>query len=244
MTYVEGFVLAVPTANKEAFRAHAEKMQPFFEEYGVRRVVECWGDDVPDGKVTDFAKSVQAGDDETVVMSWFEYPDKATRDSANEKMRNDPRPMDVGGEPPFDAKRMIMGGFEGIVDERADGETGYIDGWVVPVPNDKKEQYRTIAQTMAGKFRDLGALRVVEAWGDDVPDGKVTDYRRAVKAQDGENVVYSYIEWPNKAARDSGWQKMMDDPSMQNADMPFDGKRMFWGGFRPMIDTAREPADA
>ena len=244
MTYVEGFVIAVPTANKEAFREHAEKMQPFFKEYGVARTVESWGDDVPEGKVTDFAKAVQARDDETVVLSWFEYPDKAARDAANARMMADTRMMEIGGEPPFDGKRMIMAGFDGIVDERAEGATGYIDGWVVPVPSDKKDAYQAIAQKMAGTFKGLGALRVVEAWGDDVPDGKVTDYKRAVKAEEGENIVYSYVEWPDKATRDAGWAKMMEDPAMQNQDMPFDGKRMFWGGFEPMIDTAREGSDA
>ncbi len=244
MTYVEGFIIAVPTANKDAFREHAAKMQPFFKEYGVARVVESWGDDVPDGKVTDFAKSVQARDDESIVLSWFEYPDKATRDAANEKMRNDPRPMEVGGEPPFDAKRMIFGGFDSIVDESGSGTTGYIDGYVLPVPNDKKDTYRAMAQKMSAKFKEWGATRIVEAWGDDVPEGKITDYQRAVKAEDGEGIVYSYVEWPDKATRDAGWAKMMTDTEMANQDMPFDGKRMFWGGFTPMIDTAQEKADA
>jgi uncharacterized protein YbaA (DUF1428 family) len=79
---------------------------------------------------------------------------------------------------------------------------------------------------------------VVEGWGDDVPDGKVTDFRRAVKAEDGETVVCSWIEWPSKAVRDEAWQKIMADPRMQpdKDNMPFDGKRMFWGGFAPVID--------
>lgn len=239
MTYIEGFVVAVPTANKQAFIDHANKVGPYLQKYGVARTVESWGDDVPKGKVTDFAGAVQATDDETVVLSWFEYPDKATRDAANRQMMADDGMMEAGGEPPFDARRMIIGGFEGIVDERTDGTTGYVDGWVVPVPNDKKDAYRDIAHKMAGKFKDIGALRVVEGWGDDVPDGKVTDFKRAVKAEDGENVVYSYVEWPDKETRDAGWAKMMEDPSMQNQDMPFDGKRMFWGGFKPVIDTAR-----
>lgn len=90
MTYVEGFVVAVPTANKEAYRKHAAEAAPLFKEFGVARMVECWGDDVPDGKVNDFKGAVQAKPDETVVFSWFEYPDKATRDAANEKMMSAP----------------------------------------------------------------------------------------------------------------------------------------------------------
>jgi uncharacterized protein YbaA (DUF1428 family) len=237
MTYVEGFVAAVPTANKEKYRQHAAEAAPLFKEFGVRRMVENWGDDVPKGKVTDFQGAVQAKDDETVVFSWFEYPDKATRDAANEKMRADPRMKDMGADMPFDGKRMIYGGFEAIVDERADGATGYVDGYLLPVPEGKKEEYRALAQKAAGKFKGYGAVRVVEAWGDDVPAGKVTDYQRAVKAEDGEGIIYSYVEWPDKETRDAGWQKMMSDPDMQpDGDMPFDAKRMFWGGFRPIID--------
>ncbi len=239
MTYIEGFVAAVPTGNKEAYRKHAADALPLFKEYGVVRMVESWGDDVPRGKVTDFYGAVQAKDDETIVFSWFEYPDKATRDAASEKMMNDPRMKQMGETMPFDGMRMIYGGFETIVDERAEGATGYVDGYLLPVPEGKKEAYRALAQKVSGKFRDFGAVRVVEAWGDDVPDGKVTDYRRAVKAEDGEGIVYSYVEWPDKETRDKGWERMMSDPDMQPDEgeaMPFDGQRMFWGGFRPIID--------
>jgi uncharacterized protein YbaA (DUF1428 family) len=240
MTYVEGFVCAVPTENKEAYRKHAADAAPLFKEFGVARMVENWGDDVPRGKVTDFYGAVQAKDDETVVFSWFEYPDKATRDAASQKMMSDPRMKDMMGEAvPFDGKRMIYGGFQSIVDEKADGTTGYVDGYLLPVPEGKKEAYRALAQKVAGKFTDFGAVRVVEAWGDDVPEGKVTDYQRAVKIEDGEGIIYSYVEWPDKETRDKGWASLMADPDMQgDHEMPFDGKRMFWGGFRPIVDTA------
>ena len=194
MTYVEGFVAAVPTANEEAYRKHAAEAAPLFREFGASRMVENWGDDVPMGKVTDFQGAVQAKDDETVVFSWFEYPDKATRDAANEKMMSDPRMKGMGENMPFDGKRMIMGGFDSIIDEKAAGTTGYTDGYVLPVPNDKRDAYLEMAQNAAAKFRENGALRVVEAWGDDVPEGKVTDYKRAVKAEENENIVYSYVE--------------------------------------------------
>ena len=239
MTYVDGFVAAVPTENKEAYRKHAADALPLFKEFGVQRMVENWGDDVPRGKVTDFYGAVQAKEGETIVFSWFEYPDKATRDAAGQKMMNDPRMKEMMEKAmPFDGKRMIYGGFDSIVDERADGATGYVDGYLLPVPEGKKEAYRAMAQKAAGKFKSYGAVRVVEAWGDDVPEGKVTDYQRAVKAEAGEGIIYSYVEWPDKETRDAGWQKMMSDPDMQpDGDMPFDGKRMFWGGFRPIIDA-------
>ena len=240
MTYVEGFVAAVPTANKEEYRQHAADAAPLFKEFGVIRHVEAWGDDVPKGKLTDFHGAVQAKDDETVVFGFFEYPDKATRDAANKKMMTDPRMKAMGETMPFDGKRMIMGGFDCIVDEKVAGQIGYTDGFVVPVPNDKKDAYRAMAQKAATKFKQHGALRVVEAWGDDIPDGTVTDYKRAVHAADGENIVYSYVEWPDKPTRDSAWEKVMADPEMQpDGDMPFDGKRMFWGGFKPILDTAQ-----
>ena len=204
-------------------------------------MIENWGDDVPEGKLTDFRKAVQAKDDETVVFSWFEYPDKASRDAANEKMMSDPRMKEMGETMPFDGKRMIIGGFDSFVDQQAAGRTGYTDGYVLPVKADKKDAYRDMAETMAGKFKEMGAVRVLEAWGDDVPDGKVTDFKRAVKAEDGEAVVYSFVEWPDKDTRDAGWAKMMNDPELQpSGDMPFDGKRMFWGGFKPILDTAAE----
>nr|WP_246450733.1 DUF1428 domain-containing protein [Sphingomonas rhizophila] len=100
-----------------------------------------------------------------------------------------------------------------------------------------------MAADMAGKFKQQGALRVVEAWGDDVPDGKVTDYKRAVKARDDENIVYSFIEWPDKATRDKAWADMMNS-EQPPSEMPFDGQRMFWGGFQPILDQSFETADA
>lgn len=239
MTYVEGFVVAVPTANKEAYRKHAADAAPLFKEFGVARMVEAWGDDVPDGKVNDLKGAVQAKPDETVVFSWFEYPDKATRDAANAKMMSDPRMKSMGEAMPFDAKRMIIGGFDSIVDDRADGAMGYADGYVLPVPDGNKDAYRALAEKASQVFRDHGATRVVEAWGDDVPAGKVTDFARAAHKQDGETVVFSWVEWPNKDTRVAGWEKVMADERMQpdGTEVPFDGKRMIYGGFTPIVEA-------
>lgn len=124
MTYMDGFVIAVPTANKEKFQSHAEMGDSVFIDLGATRVVECWGDDVPSGKVTDFRRAVQANDDEAVVFSWVEWPDRETRDKAMQKMtewmenpeKADPR-MDPEKNPmPFDGKRMIYGGFQPLVE--------------------------------------------------------------------------------------------------------------------------------
>lgn len=116
MSYIDGFVLAVPDSNKQAFIDHARSMDALVLELGATRVVECWGEDVPPGKVTDFQRAVNATDDETVVFSWIEWPDKATRDAGMQKMMEDPR-MDGANNPmPFDGKRMIFGGFVPVVE--------------------------------------------------------------------------------------------------------------------------------
>jgi uncharacterized protein YbaA (DUF1428 family) len=121
---MDGFVIAVPTANKEKFIAHAKLGDSVFMELGALRVVECWGDDVPRGQVTDFFKAVNAKDDETVVFSWIEWPDKQTRDAAYAKMADwmknpekaDPRMNPEKNPMPFDGKRMIYGGFAPLVE--------------------------------------------------------------------------------------------------------------------------------
>jgi len=115
MSYIQGFVIPVPDGNKEDYRAMAAKVAPMFKDYGAERIVECWSDAVPDGKLTDFRKAVQAEAGESVVFAWVVWPDKATHDSAAEKMRADPR-MEDQGPIPFDGKRMIYGGFVPIFD--------------------------------------------------------------------------------------------------------------------------------
>ncbi|MGP1352568.1 MAG: DUF1428 domain-containing protein [Parasphingopyxis sp.] len=119
MSYIDGFVIAVPTANKQKFIDHAEMADGMFMEWGATRIVECWEDDVPDGKVTDFRRAVNAKDDESIVFSFVEWPDKATREAAMAKMmdpeNDDPR-MDQEKNPiPFDGARMIFGGFTPLV---------------------------------------------------------------------------------------------------------------------------------
>jgi uncharacterized protein YbaA (DUF1428 family) len=115
MPYIDGFVMAVPTANKQEFIEHAKKGDAAFMENGAVRVLECWGDEVPSGKVTDFKKAVQAKDDETVLFSWVEWPDKATRDVGMKKVMEDPRMKPENNPMPFDGKRLIYGGFAPVV---------------------------------------------------------------------------------------------------------------------------------
>lgn len=114
MSYIDGFLIAVPVAQRDAFIRHAGTFDAIILEYGAVRVMECWADDVPHGKLTDFHRAVQARDDEAVVFSWIEWPDKATRDAGMAKFMNDPR-VTAGGDMPFDGKRMIFGGFAPVV---------------------------------------------------------------------------------------------------------------------------------
>ena len=117
MAYIDGFVIAVPTANKQKYRNMAKKMAAVFKEYGAEKQVECWGDDVPKGKVTSFPLAVKCKKNETVVFSWILWPTRAARDKAWKKLMADPR-MSPGSSPmPFDGKRMIMGGFNVILEE-------------------------------------------------------------------------------------------------------------------------------
>jgi uncharacterized protein YbaA (DUF1428 family) len=116
MNYVDGFVAAVPTANREKYRKHAEKAAAVFKEHGALTVVECWGDDVPEGKVTSFPMAVKRQADETVVFSWITWPSRQVRDDAWKKVMADPRLQPDTNPMPFDGKRLIYGGFEPIVD--------------------------------------------------------------------------------------------------------------------------------
>ena len=122
----------------------------------------------------------------------------------------------------------------------------YIDGFVIPVPADNRQAFIDHATTADSLFMELGALRVVECWDDDVPEGKQTDFRRAVDAEAGESVIFSWIEWPDKATRDAAFAKLMSedfsDPRMDQTKnpMPFDGKRMIFGGFVPVVDMGDE----
>lgn len=116
MSYIDGFVAAVPTANKEVYRKHAADAGKIFKEYGALSFVECWGDDVPDGKVTSFPMAVKCKDDETVVFSWITWPYRAARDEGMKKVMEDPRLQPEVNPMPFDGQRLIYGGFEPIVE--------------------------------------------------------------------------------------------------------------------------------
>ena len=119
----------------------------------------------------------------------------------------------------------------------------YIDGFLIPVPQSRKEEYLAQARAAAPIFLDLGATRIVETWGTDLTRGKQTDFYRAVAAEEGESVVFSWIEYPDKATRDEAGRKMTQDPRFEAlGPMPFDGRRMIFSGFTPIFDSKGELA--
>jgi uncharacterized protein YbaA (DUF1428 family) len=114
----------------------------------------------------------------------------------------------------------------------------YVDGYVLAVTTAKRAEYLEFARKAAPIFKEHGALSVVETWGDDVPDGKTTSFPMAVKCAADETVVFSWIVWPSRKSRDEGMEKVVADPRMQpdNTPMPFDGKRMIFGGFEVILE--------
>ena len=236
MTYFEGFLAAVPTANKDVYRNHAQEALPVFKRLGANRMVEGWGTDVPRGELNDLYGAVQAKDDETVVFSWIEYPDKSTRDAANKGMMEAPE-FENMPEMPFDGQRMIWSGFDVVHEEGPGGRPGYIDGVILPVPEGRKADYLKFCADAAAPFLERGATRVVDGWGDDLMEGKQTDFHRAAHRKDGETVAFGWVEWPDKETRDKGWEALMGDERLSSPDRPFDGKRMMFGGFVPVVDA-------
>ncbi|WP_172117670.1 DUF1428 domain-containing protein [Halomonas hibernica] len=115
--YIDGFVAAVPTANKEIFIEHVRVAAEVFKEHGALRVVECWGEDVPEGEITSYSMAVQRKDNETIIFSWIEWPSRAVHDEAMPKVMKDPRLQPDINPMPFDGKRAIFGSFATLIDE-------------------------------------------------------------------------------------------------------------------------------
>lgn len=237
MTYISGFVAAVPAANKDAFIAHARAGWPWFQKRGALRMVECWGMDVKPGKRTDFYRATQAEEGEVPLFSWIEWPDRETCDAAWAGMDSDPD-LPRMPELPFDGARMFWGGFEPIVTV-GDSQPGrYVQGFVLAAPKDRKQAYIDMARSATDMFTRMGATCQMECWGVDVPHGKQTDFYRATQAEQGEVPLFSWIEWPDRATCDEAGRRMEAEMAgMDMPAMPFDGMRMFWGGFAPVFDS-------
>ncbi|MFM6932713.1 MAG: DUF1428 domain-containing protein [Novosphingobium sp.] len=231
MTYYDGFVIPVPRARRQEFIDHANLFDKKLIEMGATRVVETIGLDIRPGKTTDFLQAVAAEDGEDIAFSWIEWPDKQTRDATHKAMESDSEMMAM--PMPFDGKRMIFGGFEELVRHGEDGP--YFQGFLIPVPAGGKEAYRKMAEDAWDMFVRHGALSVVETFGEDVPHGKQTDMYRAVKAEPGEHVVFSWMTWPSHEAAKAAGEAMEAEMTMPE-EMPFDPRRMIWAGFEAVID--------
>ena len=121
----------------------------------------------------------------------------------------------------------------------------YVSGFVIPVPEEKQAAYKKMASDAGKFFKEYGALEIVEAWEEDVRDGEHTDFRKAVEAKPGEKIVFSWVIWPDKATSDAAEKKMLNDDRMKPpADMPFDGKRLIFGGFKPIYSLGRKDIKA
>ncbi|MBQ2263697.1 MAG: DUF1428 domain-containing protein [Loktanella sp.] len=236
MTYIQGFVVAVPTGNRDRFRTHADTAMEGFRAYGMQHAAECWGDDVPEGKLTSFPMAVQAQPDETVVFAWYLWPSKAVHDAAMRDSVNDPRLSMDANPMPFDGKRVIYGGFEPVLELGSRQPGGYFDGFICAVPKDARAAFRSFADKVDPIFLQYGATWIMENLGVDVPEGTITDFRRAVQARSDEDVMFSWTQWPDKATRDAGSRRMMEDPRFADMQMPFDGSRMIFGGFAPLVE--------
>ncbi|SFG63530.1 Uncharacterized conserved protein YbaA, DUF1428 family [Palleronia marisminoris] len=239
MSYFTGSVAAVPAANKEEYVEHVTAVWPLFKSHGATRMVETWGVDVPKGKVTDFYGAVDAKDGEAIVFSWIEWPEKSTADTAFQKLQDDPAMKDVP-EMPFDGSRMIYGGFSPVYEGGSRNGAGYYQGFLLAVPEGNKAAYAEMADEGWKMFQKGGATNMVEGWGEDVPRGKKTDLYRAVKAEDGEVPMFSWVAWPDRATCDAAARAMEAEMGdMDMSSMPFDGMRMMWAGFEPLFDTAK-----
>lgn len=237
MTCIQGFICAVPTANRAAFIEHARKAAEAFRDHGCLSATECWGDDVPPGKLTSFPLAVRAGPEETVVLSWYVWPSKAVHDQVMQAPMDDPRLSPETNPIPFDGKRVVFGAFETVFELGTPRPGGYVDGFVVGVQRDRRDAFLSIARSCDPIFIEHGANWIMETWGVDVPEGKLTDFRRAVQAEADEEIVLSLVQWPDRATRDAGNRKIMNDPRMAAHEMPFDGRRLIFGGFLPVVEV-------
>ncbi|HSF64391.1 MAG TPA: DUF1428 domain-containing protein [Paracoccaceae bacterium] len=239
MSYFTGSIAAVPHANRQTYIDHLRATWPMIRRHGATRMVEGWGVDVPRGKVNDLYGAVQARADEAVVFGWLEWPDKAAADAAWQKMQTDPNMAQL--EMPFDGSRMIFGGFAPVFTGGSDRGAGYIQGFALAVPEKNRDAYIQMARAVwEGEFLPRGCLGMVETWGVDVPRGKQTDFYRASKAEEGEVPLFSWIAWPDKSTCDAASRAMEASMAGQAMpEMPFDGRRMMWGGFEPVFDSDR-----
>lgn len=237
MTCITGFIAAVPTVNRDAFIRHAELAAQAFRDHGLSAAMEGWGEDVPAGEVTSFAKSVLAKPDESIIFSFYRWPDRITQEQGFQAAMSDPRVDPVKNPMPFDGKRVVWGNFEPLLELGAQQPGGFFDGYVIAIPRDARAAFDAFARQCDPIFMEHGAVWCVETWETDVPEGQITDFRRAVAAKPDEAIVFSWVQWPDRSARDAGNARIMADPRFAAFDCPFDMQRMIYGGFTPVVQA-------
>lgn len=241
MTYVDGFVIPVPKCNKSKFIDYGHRSDEVFVRHGASRIFECWQDNVARGALNDFFMGVDARDDEVIAFSWIEWRDKATRDQCmavlDGVMKADPHFDQTRNPLPFDGGRMLWGRFQVLVERGEPTFSPYVQGIVLAVPESRKEDFRRVAEKAWETLQGSGALRMIEAWEDEVPAGGQTDFFRMVMLEPGEKVVFSFIEWPSREACDAASLKMK---TLAALELPFDCARVISGGFRPVVEAVRQ----
>jgi uncharacterized protein YbaA (DUF1428 family) len=243
MAYFQAFLIPVPESRKDAYSRMAHDVAPLFQEYGAERIVECWDDEVPRGQTTDMYRAVRAEAGERVVFSWIDWASREACDKAHDQMMSDERMQDPPDAMPFDGMRLTFAGFETLGAAGAGGSTGYVAGYVAPVRRERRKAFADMCATMRDVAIRCGALYAVDGWAENIEDGTLTDFKRAVKAESGEAVAFGYVEWASKAAWDQGSARMRqdDDRPPSGADLPLDGKRLIHGGFSVLLDTGALP---
>ncbi|RRH71479.1 DUF1428 domain-containing protein [Falsigemmobacter faecalis] len=240
MNCYTGSLIAVPLTSRAAYLELSRASWPLIRKQGARRIVEAWGVDIPKGKINDLPGAVQATEEEAVAFSFVEWPDAATAATAWEAMAADPA-MAALPEMPFDGSRMIMGTFEAILTAGTDRGMGWLQGFVLAVPESAKARYTALARRVwEEEFRPNGCLGTVETWGRDVPHGQKTDFWRATLARPGEVPLFSWTAWADRETCDAATSAMSSGNGEERyGEMPFDPQRMIWGGFEVIYDSDR-----
>ena len=239
MTCITGFIAAVPTANRDAFITHADLAASAFLDHGLSAAMEGWGEDVPVGEAHSFPKAVLAEAGESVIFSFYRWPDRDAQERGFQAAMDDPRVDPARNPMPFDGRRVIWGHFEPLLELGAPRPGGFFDGFVIPVPRAARDDFAAYARACDPVFLEHGASWVAECWELDIPDGKITDFRRAVAARPDEAVVFAWVQWPDRNARDEGNAGIYTDPRLSGQSCPFDMTRMIWGGFTPVVQASR-----
>ena len=239
MTYIQGMMAPVRRDKKQAYTDMATQAVAIFRKNGALAVIETWSDDLSEDKINDMSTAVLREADEDVLFTYIIWPSKAAREEGMRKTFADPFWSSGDFNPPMDGKRMFYGGFDPIVSKGGyAGAARYIDGFLLACPTASKEAYRLMAEDAWPMFEKHGAISMYECWGDDIMPGKLTSMEIAVKKEPDETVLFSWIGWPSKAARDAGMAAFHEElPMDEPPEMPFDGKRMIFGGFEVIVDA-------